>query len=260
MSSTFRERRRFDVGRVFELTFGAIGANGLPLLLIALLFVGVPQAALVWAQSLLLGQTGSDSFLGLAFLIWLGGLVVSMICNVLMQGVVTHTVVADLQGRKPSIGESFGVALRSFWVLLGIGIVSGLATALGFILLIVPGILIFLIWMVAGPVAIAERTGVGKALSRSRTLTRDHRWWLLLVAIIYVAVSWVLGILAGMLGMAATGFNPEAAGVNAVTLIVGPAIQALSTLIWGAMVAAVYVELRAVKEGGGKESVAAIFD
>jgi hypothetical protein len=258
MSSTFRERRRFDVGRVFELTFGAIGANGLPLLLISLLFVGIPQAALVWAQTVLSREVGTDEFLGLAALVWLGGIFLSMVCGVLMQGVVTHTVVADLQGRKTSLTESLNVALGSFWVLLGVGIVSGLAMMLGLILLIVPGILIFLIWMVAGPVAIAERAGVGRALERSRTLTRNHRWWLLLIAIIYFAVSWVLAILAGIIGAATGGFDPGA--LNIVNLIVGPAIQALSTLIWGAMVAATYVELRAVKEGGGKESVAAIFD
>jgi hypothetical protein len=259
MSSTFRERRRFDIGRVFELTFGAIGANGLPLLLISLLFVGLPQAAMAWAQSYFYAQAGASAFMGMAAVVWVVGLIVSMICNVLMQGVVTHTVVADLQGRKPTLGESLGVALRSFWVLLGIGIVSGLAMMLGMILLIVPGVLIFLIWMVAGPVAIAERAGVGRALDRSRTLTRDHRWWLLLLAVIYFAVSWVLGILAGMLGVAVSGFNP-ASTLNFVTLIVGPAIQALSTLIWAAMVAATYVELRSVKEGGGKENIAAIFD
>lgn len=258
MPSTFRERRRFDVGRVFELTFGAIGANGLPLLLIALLFVGIPQAALVWAQTMLVDRSATEDFLGLAALVWLGGLFVSLVCNVLMQGVVTHTVVADLQGRKTSLGESLGVALRSFWVLLGIGIVSGLAMTLGLILLVIPGILIFLIWMVAGPVAIAERTGVGRALERSRTLTRDHRWWLLLIGVLYLAVSWVLAILAGIVGATTGGFEPGA--LNVVNLIVGPAIQALSTLIWGAMVAASYVELRAVKEGGGKENVAAIFD
>lgn len=259
MSSTFRERRRFDVGRVFELTFGAIGANGLPLLLISLLFVGLPQAALVWAQTLFIEQAATDGFFGMAVIVGLVGFLLTLVGGVLMQGVVTHTVVADLQGRKTSLGESLNVALRSFWVLVGIGIVSGIATGFGLILLIVPGILIFLIWMVAGPVAIAERTGVGRALERSRTLTRDHRWWLLLIAIVYFVVSWVLALLASMLSLAVGGLD-AAPSLNFASLVVAPAVQALSTLIWGAMVAATYVELRAVKEGGGKESVAAIFD
>lgn len=257
MTSTYRERRRFDVGRVFELTFGAIGANGLSLLPISVLFVGLPQAALVWAQSTML-RPGNENFMGAAILVWLGGLLLSLICGVLMQGVVTHTVVADLQGRKSTLGESLGVALRSFWVLLGIGIVSGLAMVFGLIVLLVPGVLIFLIWMVAGPVAIAERVGVGRALDRSRTLTRDHRWWLLLIAVVYFVVSWVLSILAGMLSLAIGGFDPNS--LNPASVIIGPAIQTISTLIWAAMVAATYVELRSVKEGGGKENIAAIFD
>ena len=259
MSSTFRERRRFDVGRVFELTFGAIGANGLPLLLIAFLFVGIPQAALVWAQTMLVGQNDVNGFFGWVMLAGLVGFLLSLVGGVLMQGVVTHTVVADLQGRKTSLGESLNVALGAFWVLLGVGIVSSLAMMFGLILLIIPGVLIFLIWMVAGPVVIAERAGVGRALERSRTLTRDHRWWLLLIAVLYFVVSSVLNVLAGLLSVAVGGFDPGLS-LNLVDLIVGPAVQALSTLIWGAMVAATYVELRAVKEGGGKESVAAIFD
>ncbi|MBU3970934.1 MAG: hypothetical protein KKG54_09050, partial [Alphaproteobacteria bacterium] len=51
MSSGYEGKRRFDLGRVIERTFGAIGANGLPLLLMSAIFVGLPQAALVWGQA-----------------------------------------------------------------------------------------------------------------------------------------------------------------------------------------------------------------
>lgn len=259
MSSGFRERRRFDIGRVFELTFGAIGANGLQLLLVAFIFVGLPQAAMAWGQELFVGQALGGAYIAQGVGLWLASLVVGMACGVVMQGVVTHTVVADLQGRKPTLGESFRVAFRSFWVLLGVGIVSGLAVALGLIVLVVPGILIFLVWMVAGPVAVAEGAGVGRALDRSRTLTRNHRWWLLLLGVIYVVISWVLGMLVGVLGAVVAGFQPGST-LNLVTLVLIPAVQAVSTLVWAAMVSAAYVELRTVKEGGGKETVAAIFD
>lgn len=171
---------------------------------------------------------------------------------------VTHAVVADLQGRKASLGESLEAALRSFWVLLAVGIIAGLAMTLGLILLVVPGVLIFLIWFVAGPVVVAERTGIGKALQRSRDLSRNHRWWLLLLAVVYVVLSWIIGAVIGMMGMAATGFQTDGE-LNIVTLVIRPVAQAISTLLWSAIVAATYVELRSVKEGGG-QSVASIFD
>ena len=256
MSFGYEGKRRFDMGRVIERTFGAIGANGLPLLLMALVFVGLPQAALVWGQAQFM-QPESD-LMTAGVIIWLISLVVGIVCSVIMQGVVTHTVVADLQGRKASLGESVGVALKSFWVLLAVGIVAGLAMALGLILLIVPGILIFLIWLVAGPVVVAEGAGIGRALQRSRDLTRNHRWWLLLLTVVYLVISWIIGIMVAIAGVATTGFQVDA-GMNFVTLVLGPLTQAISTLLWAAIIAATYVELRTVKEGGG-QTVASIFD
>ena len=256
MSFGYEGKRRFDLGRVIERTFGAIGANGLPLLLMSVIFVGLPQAAIVWGQSQFT-QTGS-SLMSTGVIVWLISLVVGIVCSVIMQGVVTHAVVADLQGRKASLGESVGVALRSFWVLLAVGIVAGLGMALGLILLIVPGILIFLIWLVAGPVVVAEGAGIGRALQRSRDLTRNHRWWLLLLAVIYLVITWIIGILVTIAGAATTGFQVDI-GLNFVTLVLGPLTQVVSTLLWAAIIAATYVELRAVKEGGG-QTVASIFD
>jgi hypothetical protein len=256
MSSGYEGKRRFDLGRVIERTFGAIGANGLPLLLMSVIFVGLPQAALVWGQAQWT-QTDAD-LMTVGLLIWATSLLVGVVCNVLMQGVVTHVVVADLQGRKASLGESFGMAMKSFWVLLAVGIVAGIAMALGLILLVVPGVLIFLIWLVAGPVVVAEGAGVGRALQRSRDLTRNHRWWLLLLTVVYLVISWIIGILVGIAGMATTGFQVDA-GLNFVTLVLGPLTQAISTLLWSSIIAATYVELRAVKEGGG-QTIASIFD
>ena len=246
MAVDYGGRRRFDVGQVFERTFGAIGANGLSLLLVAVVLVGLPQAALVWGQTQLIG--GPD-LVATGLLVGGVAFVVSIICNVVMQGVVTHAVVADLQGRRAPVGESVTVALRSFWGLLAVGIVSGLAIMLGLIVLIVPGILIFLMWFVAG---------LWKAFQRSRDLTRNHRWWLLLLAVVYVLLSWVIALVVGMIGMAVSGFQADD-GLNFVTLVFGPFAQAITTLLWSAIVAATYVELRTVKEGGG-QTIASIFD
>lgn len=256
MSNGFEGRRRFDLGRVVERTFGAIGANGLPLFLTALIFVGLPQAALAWGQAQYL-MAGSDMMTA-GVVVTAISFVVGIVCNVILQGAVTHTVVADLQGRKSTLGESLGVALGSFWVLLGVGIVSGLAMMLGLVLLVIPGILIFLIWLVAGPVVVAEGAGVGRALQRSRDLTRNHRWWLLLLAFVYLVISWILGMVIGMVSVAAGGFQPGSA-LNIVNLFVAPLIQAISALLWASIIAATYVELRTVKEGGG-QTIAAIFD
>lgn len=255
MTTTFGGRQRFDLGRVIERTFGSIGDNAATLLLSALLFVGLPQA--LWG--LVSANWVTEYGWGIAFLGGVGGWIVTMACSVLLQGVVTHTVVADLLGKKASMGESVSAALRSFWLLLGVGVLGGLAIALGTLLLIVPGVFLMLIWFVAGPVAVAERgMSLGEVFERSQKLTENHRWTLLLLGVIYVVAAWVIMLMIGMIAGVASG--GDMTQMNAIVVVVTAVAQALTSLIAAAGVAAVYVELRTVKEGAAHQSVAAIFE
>lgn len=267
MTSSYQTRQQFDIGRVIERTFGAVGANLVPLSLAALVLAGVP--AFFWAIAERAFRMETNFTLGLVAAVV--GMVIGVICGTLLQGAVTYAVVADLQGRKATLGESLTAAMRSFWVLLALGILSGIAIGLGLVLLIVPGIILSLLWFVIGPVAVAERAGVGKAFERSRDLTRNHRWWLLLLAVIFLIASGFISFILNMIVLAAVGGAAFAAGpaagglgdmgvVGYLALAVTSAIEALMSMIGAAGVAAVYVELRAVKEGTGHTSVAAIFD
>lgn len=272
MTSSYQTRQQFDIGRVIERTFGAVGANIVPLSIAALVLTGVP--AFIWAIAERALRSGETFATGVDFTTGIVagaiGLVISVVCGVLLQGAVTYAVVADLQGRKATLGDSFSAAMRSFWVLLALGILSGLAIGLGLLLLIVPGIILSLLWFVIGPVAVAERAGVSKAFARSRDLTRNHRWWLLLLAVIFVIASGFLSFILNMIVMVAAGGAAFAAGgteslgdmsvVSYVALALTTAIEAIVSMVGAAGVAAVYVELRAVKEGAGHTSVAAIFD
>lgn len=246
MSSVLMGRPRFELGRVVERTFGAISANAATLLLAALLFYGLPQALLAFG---LTGLGGNGNYVG-AFMVAAIGWLASLICGILLQGVVTHTVVADLLGRKPTMGESFQAAMRSFWMLLAVGFVSGLGVTIGTILLIVPGVFLALMWFVVGPVVVAERADFGDAFSRSMKLTENHRWMLLLLAVIYfvavVVLSMPIAMISALFGVAGA--------------IVTAVLQSLISLVGAAGVAAVYVELRTVKEGGGRDNIAAIFE
>ena len=47
---------------------------------------------------------------------------------------------------------------------------------IGFLLIIVPGLILITIWSVAAPVVVLERPGVFAALGRSRELVRGNGW------------------------------------------------------------------------------------
>lgn len=246
MSSVFIDRPRFDLGRVIERTFGAVGANAATLLLASLLLYGLPQALVALG---LAGFKVEGNFFN-SLLVTLSGWVASLVCGILLQGVVTHTVVEDLFGRKPTMADSLRAAMRSFWTLFAVGLASGLAMGLGLMLLVVPGVFLILMWFVVGPVVVAERADFSDAFSRSMKLTENHRWMLLLLLAIYLVAVIVFSY----------PIDKIAAQFGAAGVVVTAVLNSLVSLVAAAGVAAIYVELRTVKEGGGRDSVAAIFE
>ncbi|MFM8561540.1 MAG: YciC family protein [Solirubrobacterales bacterium] len=101
-----------------------------------------------------------------------------------------------------SVGELIKSINPRLLPLLGLSIVTGILIFIGFIFLIIPGIILSLIWFVAVPVLIIEDKGVFESMSRSGELTKHNRWRLLgLSILIYIAV-FVVFIIAGLIAAA----------------------------------------------------------
>lgn len=81
-----------------------------------------------------------------------------------------------------------------FGAYIGMGILAGLGILVGFLLLVIPGIILFVRWLPAYGILIAEDAKVTDALGASWERTRDSFWPLLVVSLIYV------GLLAVALG------------------------------------------------------------
>ena len=125
--------------------------------------------------------------------------------SVLYQGMVVK-LVQDVQDGKRD--HSVRDLLRSvepvFWRLLGVSLLFGLGVAIGFVLLIIPGLILIVIWAVVAPVMVLERPGVFAAFGRSRELVRGNGWnvfgVLVVVFVAVVAVSLVVGLATSSLG------------------------------------------------------------
>ena len=91
---------------------------------------------------------------------------------------------------------------------LGTGIVMGVGYVIGLVLLVVPGIMILLRWLLAPNFVLAQDMGVSDALKASRDATSGHRWaifWAFLLAVLVVAIP------VGVLVVAAGGFQAYSA-------------------------------------------------
>lgn len=177
----------------------------------------------------LLAATGSG---GLALL----ALLISLVATTLFTGMVVE-LVSDVQdGRRDS---SVGGLIRAVTPVLGqlllVALVTGILEGIGFVLLIVPGLILFTLWAVVAPVVVIERPGGLRALGRSRELVRGNAWQVLgVVLILFVGVVVVSLVLE----------SAAAAAGTAVGLVVRVIVGILAAPISALAAAVLYFELR----------------
>jgi MFS family permease len=127
-------------------------------------------------------------------LFWLG-IVVSLAVGTLYQGMVVELVRDVQDGRlDASVGDLMRSVLPVLGPLLGAGLLAGIGIAVGFFLLIVPGLILLTIWAVIAPVIVIERRGVFAAFGRSRQLVKDQGWPVFGTVIVAFLIAIVLSL------------------------------------------------------------------
>lgn len=255
--ATAGTRENFDIGRVVQRTIALTGRNFVPFFVLALVLTGLPSLILQVAMPT--DPTTVQQAPGIYFTTVIIGALVSVATGVILQGALTRASVDDLSGKPVQLGAAISNAVALILPLIGLGLLVGLGVAIGFIALIIPGIYLLLCWMVASPVMVVERLGVMASMSRSMQLTQGHRWAILglivLFMIAYMIVAAVVGaILGGSMAQLAAPGGPPITFLIIMTLV-GVVLSVLGTV--GA--AAIYFELRQIKEGVGVTELAQVF-
>lgn len=125
--------------------------------------------------------------------------------SVLYQGMVVKLVQDVNDGKRDhSIRELVRSVEPVFWKLLAVSLLFGLGVGIGFVFLIIPGLILMVIWAVVAPVMVLERPGVFAAFGRSRELVRGNGWNVFGVFVVVflgvIVISVVAGLVADPLG------------------------------------------------------------
>jgi hypothetical protein len=253
-----------DIGRVIQETFAVLSRHFVTFVILGLILVGVPAVLLGGVQvSMVRAAFGGGSSSFMAFgpaMYWgfLGGLV-SLVTSAILQAAIISGAASDLNGRPVSVGDSLRIGLRAFLPLIGLGILLGIAVGLGFVLLIIPGVLMWLAWCVAVPVYVVEQPGVFASFERSAELTRGNRLRIFALGCVFVVAAIIVEIVGGIVG-SILSFATGGLYVYVNAVIVSPLIGALVAVLAATLSAVLYVELRRVREGAGASAMAALFD
>lgn len=202
-----------------------------------------------WLEDILRGSSGAAtlSIPGGILLAVLLNLVVLAAGTQLTAGLAAAFTSGDTLGRPTSGAELRRRVGKTWPVLLAVGMVTAVAVSLGLMLFIVPGVLIYLMWLVATPAVVMEGRSVGAALRRSADLTTGHRGRLFGLIAGCVALTMLLSLtVTAIVSRALTGLTPTSA------MLVGEGVSAVLAMVttpWLAAVCALaYVDLRIRKE------------
>lgn len=172
------------------------------------LVVAVPDALLQYSllsattaafeRSTSAAVTGIDD--GSTFIVIMSGMLLWLLATTgaaLLSGSLIHAVVDVQRAGRASAGECLKRGLKTLPMVFVVSLLYAIVSAIGYLLLIVPGVIVSLMFAVSVPAAIVEKLGPIEAMKRSRELTDGYKglifitfflWWLLITV-----VSWVVG-------------------------------------------------------------------
>jgi hypothetical protein len=195
----------------------------------------LPVAALLYLVEALFSVLAPES----TALALVGG-VISVLLSTLYTGMVVELVDDVRDGRlDQSVGDMIRSVSTVLLPLVAVSILAAIGIAIGFILLIVPGLVLLTFWSVVAPVTVLERPGVFAAFGRSWQLVRGNGWQvfgvILIFFLIFIAVGIVLGVIGAVLG-------------DAGEVVLGYIGSVLTAPLVALASAVLYFELKRIKE------------
>ena len=158
-----------------------------------------------------------------------------MIASVVFQ----YRLFAALFGRQPDSGR--------YLPFIGLAILSFLGVGFATILLIVPGLIVAVRWLMAPAIFAAEASGVIESMRQSWDRTRGNTKPVIVSILVFLLLVIVASAILGMLGAVLSG-------VPLVTDLIEAALGEAVTVVMIAMSVALYDLI-----GGGRERLQAVF-
>jgi hypothetical protein len=224
--------RSIDIGSVISRVFSIYADQAavlLPAAAVVFVVIGLISALLIVAAPVLAI---------LAFVVILVG-------TTLYTGMVVE-LVADVQDgrRDATVGQLLNAATPVIGPLILVGIVAGIGILIGFILIIIPGLILITIWSVFAPVIVLERPGGLKALGRSRELVKGNGWQVFGVIVVLVIGVGIVSAIIEAVGDA---------GGTGVSIVVRVIVEIFTAPISALAASVLYFELRGSNTSGPPE-------
>jgi hypothetical protein len=167
------------------------------------------------------------------------GAIINLIAAYLVQAALVKAVQDVRDGRVDlDLGETVSAALPYLWTVIAASILAGIGIAIGFVLLIVPGLILLTFWSLIVPSIVIGGEGVFSSFSKSWRTVRGYAWHVfgtyVLVFLILLAFYIVLGLILFALPLLARNFISSVVSGT----LVAPFLALVVTLVYYRLTAA----------------------
>jgi hypothetical protein len=167
--------QRLGLAAIMQSAIRVYVAAPLPFLIAALVST-LPEAVLLIGSDLAYGTGGGhvrgllQRILPLTPQVLLGEISVAASAVLVMQ---------MFRQQPPRTGRALEIVGERFWPLVAVVVLTTVGILLGFVALVIPGVILFVLWLFAPIVAVTEELGIRAAIARSNALVSGHFWWVL---------------------------------------------------------------------------------
>jgi hypothetical protein len=213
----------------------------IPLSFISHFFTGVvfkPTTETTTIAGQTISTTATRSF-GTFVLASLIAAAIAVIISAALQAALVRGAALATVGDPVDVEASYQYGFRRFGSVFWISLLVGLIVAVGFLLLIIPGVIFLTMLAVAIPALIVENQRGTEALGRSWNLVKGHFWHVLGTIVVAAIITGVISAIFGAIG-----------GSNWFLQWIFGSIGTIVTAPYSALIAILlYVDLRARTEG-----------
>ena len=145
-------------------------------------------------------QTISDRSFGAIVLGSIIGAVIAIIISAILQAAMLRAAALATIGDPVDVSESYRWGLKRFGSVLLVAFLVGITVAIGFVLLIIPGIIFLTLLSVSIPAVVIENRRGTDAMKRSWNLAKENFWHVLGVIIVAAIITGVVSSILNSLG------------------------------------------------------------
>jgi len=181
MEAPGKPEREYGVTEILERSFNLYSQHFvnlyLPFLAAAIVsgLLGALIAAMIWVPSIWDPFGAYEGYLGALIGAGILSGIISWVVSTLAMGAAIRYASEVIGKGRADLSESVSYTASRLLTLLGAAIITGILVAIGLILLIIPGVILFLMFAVVVPTIVIEKQGIFESLGRSRKLM-GRRW------------------------------------------------------------------------------------